>query len=191
MDETTAAKVDRLFARFSVLYGHRFTGPIDDDALWELARHEWAPAVQALTGEQIRQGIDACKASLHTWPPTFGEFVRLALGLPEPHQAAAMAAKGEKDTLSRLIRRETGDAYNVGRSEHAAARRMCERAYGDVVRRMVEQVNRGEAVDPAAQIEADISPAEQSTPRVENARARAGEPVSMGSLVDVQNPIGG
>lgn len=188
MDEQTAAKVDRLFARFSVLYGHRFTGPIDDDALWELARHEWAPAVQALSAEQIRQGLDACKSSQHTWPPTFGEFVRLALGLPEPHQAAAMAAKGDQDTLSRLVRRETGDAYNVGRSEYSAANRACERAYGDVVRRMVERVNRGEAVDPVAQIEAELHPTNQGAPQIE--RSGAGKPVSAGALVD-QHTVGG
>lgn len=152
MDDRTAARVDRLFARLTVLYGHRFTAPIDDEALWELARQEWAAAVEALTDEQIRRGLDACKAGLREWPPAFGEFVRLALGLPDTYQAAALAAKGEGDELSRLIRRETGDAYNVRMVDSRSAQRMCERAYEGVVRGLVERVNRAEPVDPAAAI---------------------------------------
>lgn len=185
MDDRTAARVDRLFARLTVLYGHRFTAPIDDEALWELARQEWAAAVQALTDEQIRRGLDACKAGLREWPPAFGEFVRLALGLPDTYQAAALAAKGERDELSRLIRRETGDSYNVGMADSRSAQRMCERAYEGVVRGMVAQVNLGGPVEPAAYIEHALEH-KQATEAIED---RTQRPASTAEIIDSAEQI--
>lgn len=163
MDERTADRVDRVFARLVALYGHRFTAPIDTDELWAMAREEWAPAAAALTDEQIRRALEACKARLDAWPPPIGEFVRLALGLPEPHQAAARAAKGEGDTLSRLIRRESGDPYNVRMADSRTAQRLCERAYEGIARGFAERVNRGEAVEASTAIRAALAaPAEHA-----------------------------
>lgn len=179
MDNETSARVDRLFARFMALYGERWARPLRDERVEAMAREEWAPAVQALTDDQVRQGIEGCKASMREWPPSFGEFVRLALGLPEPAEAAIRAAKGDPDDLSRVIRQRAGGSHAVAVTDRGD--RICERAYHEVVRDLVQQVSRGHPVEPAQALPAMRT----DRTRVTHTGTRAGEVVSVGDAIRV------
>ena len=149
VDPTTEGRVDRLFARFAAIYGPRWISAMSDERIERLAVTEWAPLVAALSDAQIRAAIDAAKASCE-WPPSIGEFARLALELPDPAVAASRAARGEKDDLSRTIRRRAGGTHTVQTADAREATRLCQRVYGELVQDLVGDAVRGQSVDVGA-----------------------------------------
>ena len=109
-----SAWIDRLFQRFSVMYGKHWAD------LWEGVpmadvKDAWRTELGGVTGEQIVAALKACG----TFPPTLPEFVALCrppskpvahrLFLPSPQVEAAMREKGipseVKAELDRLMQR--------------------------------------------------------------------------------------
>ena len=66
--------VEKLFARFSAMYGRKFADLWADCNLRDV-KATWAEDLAGFTGEEIKRGVDACKT--RTFPPTLPEFVQL------------------------------------------------------------------------------------------------------------------
>lgn len=60
--------------RFSIIYGHRWTSIYPDAAARELAKREWALALNHVTVNQIAKGVEHCRRH-SKWPPSIPEFV--------------------------------------------------------------------------------------------------------------------
>ena len=77
MDQSTSpalplAWVERLFARFSAMYGAKFLdmwANVDKDML----KQAWTEDLAGLTPDEIRRGLEVCKTK--TFPPTLPEFI--------------------------------------------------------------------------------------------------------------------
>lgn len=66
--------IDKLFSRFSAMYGRKFADLWSDCNLKDV-KAIWAEDLAGLSGEEIKRGLDACKT--RTFPPTLPEFVTL------------------------------------------------------------------------------------------------------------------
>lgn len=69
-----ASWIDKLFSRFSAMYGGRFAD------LWRVCdisevKAIWAEELAVLSREQLAAGVSACMA--RDWPPTLPEFLKL------------------------------------------------------------------------------------------------------------------
>lgn len=87
------AVTSRLFAKFALLYGHKWVSIYpDQDVLFE-AEKAWGEALAGFTLDDIKRGIDKAIDQHPSWPPTVGEFKKLCqfdcseLGLPSLDQA--------------------------------------------------------------------------------------------------------
>ena len=66
-----------MFKRLRVIYGAKWDAQFADAALHDAAVVEWGIGLAGLSGEQIKRGIDRCRAELE-WPPAIAVFLRLA-----------------------------------------------------------------------------------------------------------------
>lgn len=66
----------RLFARFQVIYTHKWMSAIPAGKMYDLAIEEWSERLAGLTVDQIKHGIDNLPAD---WPPSPLEFRDLCL----------------------------------------------------------------------------------------------------------------
>lgn len=67
----------RLFARFQVIYTHKWTSAVPAGKIYDLAVEEWSERLAGLTVEQIKNGIDNLPSE---WMPTPLQFKDLCLG---------------------------------------------------------------------------------------------------------------
>lgn len=67
----------RLFAKFQVIYSHKWTSAIDNDELYALALEEWSERLYGLSADDIATGLANLKSE---WPPTPNEFKELCIG---------------------------------------------------------------------------------------------------------------
>lgn len=93
------AWIDRLFGRFSAMYGSKFAD------LWRgcnLAdvKALWADELGAMSRDELATGAAACKT--RDWPPTLPEFLKLCRP-PIDFESAYLEA------VEQMRRRETGD----------------------------------------------------------------------------------
>ena len=93
------AWIDRLFSRFSAMYGTRFA---DMWAMSDLAEVKalWAEELAALSNAELAFGVSACKT--RDWPPNLPEFLKLCRP-PIDFESAYIEA------VEQTRRRETGD----------------------------------------------------------------------------------
>lgn len=84
--------VEKLFARMSAIYGHKFNSLFRDEKALKLGKREWSTALAPLSDKQIGRGIQASRY-LSDWNPNIPEFVRKACNLPDVHQCAARVIK--------------------------------------------------------------------------------------------------
>ena len=71
--------VSRVFAHFTVKYGHKWSSlfPEGDLALYEESKSMWAEEMGGLTMEQIKYALDIVVDNYPEWPPTVGQFKQL------------------------------------------------------------------------------------------------------------------
>lgn len=60
------------------MYGSRWTANID--GIEKTAVREWTRALEGMTPEKIRAGLDTCQQAGNGWPPTLPEFVAMCEG---------------------------------------------------------------------------------------------------------------
>ena len=145
MDDATRRRVDRLFSRLLGIYGQKWASSVPTEAAEDLVAHEWAPVVEAMTDDQIRAAIEACKSSGDQWPPTFATFVRRGLGLPAKETAAWRALRGDRDTLSRLMRQQMGGVSTLPADQ---SQKLAAVVYEQIASALVQTVLSSEPVDP-------------------------------------------
>lgn len=92
------AWIERLFSRFSAMYGSKFAD------LWrgtniDHVKALWAEELGGYAPDEIKRGVDACKT--RDWPPTLPEFLKLCRKPIDPERAFAEA-------VEQMARRESG-----------------------------------------------------------------------------------
>lgn len=94
-----------LLARFAVIWPKAWA-----DSLAGLDIHmltaEWAKGLEGLTGEEIRHGIDHCRAN-NTWPPSIAEFRTACRGGANAEQRAYAARSSYDQEGVRAMRHGT------------------------------------------------------------------------------------
>ena len=80
----------------AALYGQRWTAAIPNDRALAEARAVWGGALNRLTDKQVRRGLGVC-ALTDGFPPSVGEFRRLAVGLPSADEAVSRLLRNEFD----------------------------------------------------------------------------------------------
>lgn len=70
--------MSRLFSKFQVRYGHKWTSAMPSPELIELAVVEWGEILAGLSPEQVRHGLDGWREA---WPPSAPEFRAACKGL--------------------------------------------------------------------------------------------------------------
>ena len=84
-----------LYARFSSIWGRRFTEQFDDELAVKVWIEEWGTMVCSHGRPVVRKAIDICKMSLD-WPPVMSEFLKIcreAAGEPDFESAFQMAIR--------------------------------------------------------------------------------------------------
>lgn len=101
-----------LLARFAVIWPKAWA-----DSLAGLDIHmltaEWAKGLEGLTGEEIRHGIDHCRAN-NTWPPSIAEFRTACRGGANAEQRAyAARARADQEGVKAIRNGTWGDTAAV------------------------------------------------------------------------------
>ncbi len=96
----------------AALFGHRWTSTIPNDIALAEARDVWGAALSRLTDTQIRRGLAAC-AIIDHFPPSVGEFRRLAVGLPSIDECTSrvLASELNADPLTHAVYRRLGGNF--------------------------------------------------------------------------------
>ncbi len=71
-----------VFARFMVIYGHKFKSVFDSDDEIRIAKREWALSLQGFTEQELVQAVNLCKERF-VWMPTISEFLGVLRRAPE------------------------------------------------------------------------------------------------------------
>lgn len=116
--------VARFFAKMKAMYLNTWSSNFKTEQDLKAAMNVWANGLGELHQSQIVRGLSACE-SRPGFPPTLGEFKRLALQLPTKSQTIArIAADDTRDPLSLSIVRAIGGFNLRQMSEDALARRV-------------------------------------------------------------------
>lgn len=88
MNPLPIAWIEKLFGRFSAMYGNKFMD------MWrgmdlESVKLAWAEDLSGYTGDEIKRGVEWCKAQ--AWPPSLPEFLK-ACRPPLDHERAYLEA---------------------------------------------------------------------------------------------------
>ena len=90
--------IDRLFGRFSAMYGARFADMWAGVEL-SVVKSVWADDLSAMTTDEIARGVEACKST--KFPPTLPEFVSMCRPPIDPGSAFNEAA-------NQMVKRDQG-----------------------------------------------------------------------------------
>lgn len=150
VDHDTLIVINMLFARFALIYGHKFESQYSDEEKIQRAKREWALSLAGTSRELVEYALERCKLEL-SWPPTIADFVRYlepipeALGLPPTRDAYLEACQNSHAPLQRhwshaavqLAARDTG--YFKLRSEpERHTWPAFQSAYQDLVKRLAD-----------------------------------------------------
>ena len=104
--------VAALLARFAVIWPKAWADSLAGLDL-NLLRAEWAKGIEGLTGEEIRHGIDHCRAN-NTWPPSIAEFRTACRGGANAEQRAyAARARADQEGVKAIRNGTWGDTAEV------------------------------------------------------------------------------
>lgn len=135
--------------RFAALYGHKWNSSYPSMHAIEIAKREWGQAIEKLTMEQIKRGLEHCKNHLE-WPPSLAEFLKCSREdntLPTINQAfreACMASDNHEWSHPAVYHaaRDVG-LYNLRTQAERYTRPLFERSYEIFCRR----VKNGESLE--------------------------------------------
>lgn len=69
--------VAALFKRFESIWGDKWLNRVGNLEMLRVVTEDWSQALDGFTGDEIKRGIDTCRAK-HTWPPSIAEFIEAA-----------------------------------------------------------------------------------------------------------------
>ena len=73
-----------IFARFMVIYGHKFKSCFETQDEIRIAKREWAISLSGYTESELVAAIDHCKENSE-WMPTISEFIKVLRDLTGDH----------------------------------------------------------------------------------------------------------
>lgn len=84
-------RIDRLFLRMAVIYGHIWKSFFREKQFLDFAKKEWSTALREFSDEVIFQAVTLCRQRFEM-PPTLPQFILLC------HQARPVNLKPPPDT---------------------------------------------------------------------------------------------
>ncbi len=75
--ERELKRIDTLFLRFSVIYGHVWQSLYKDEAFIALAKKEWRIALRSFDNPTIKAALEHCR-EYSSYPPTLPGFIQLS-----------------------------------------------------------------------------------------------------------------
>jgi len=81
----TRKTMERLFARFSVIYGNLWSSQFQSEELLELALKEWSITLGPYSTRRLQAALDVCKKH-YPMPPTLQQFAAVCRKAP-PHKS--------------------------------------------------------------------------------------------------------
>lgn len=81
----SAPHIDRLFARFSAVYGHVWQSQFKPAGFLALAKKEWGKTLNGIEEENMNLAIDECKKRVEM-PPTLPQFYQLCRSFQANHK---------------------------------------------------------------------------------------------------------
>lgn len=72
----TDARIDRLFARLSAIYGHIWQSQFKQESFLVFTKKEWSTGLRGIENESIKLAIEECKKTV-VMPPTLPTFYQL------------------------------------------------------------------------------------------------------------------
>lgn len=125
--------------RLAAIYGHKFTSLFPDADALQVAKSEWSSALAGLSDYQLANAFKRCQRR-EGWPPTTGEFIRLAAGLPSQAEAVArVIAKNIIDPVTRNILTAIG-SWELKRLETDKLARRASAFYNDALESALDEV---------------------------------------------------
>ncbi len=78
MSILTDDHIDRIWARLTKMYGHKFTSSfgLSDDGTW-------IAGLRGITPKMVRSGLEQCLYREDEWPPTLPEFRKMCQGVDD------------------------------------------------------------------------------------------------------------
>lgn len=135
MNEIVRDYIDRITVSFTGIFGAKFTNFLEQSEMNLRAfRHEWGEEIRGLTPDQIEHAISTIRRRGDTWPPSIGEFIRIAIDIPTPQQIAL----GDGGELGRMIRNKLGGTSMFKRWDASTALRMVNEVYVPMSDRFIE-----------------------------------------------------
>lgn len=98
VSEHTKSMVNMLFARFMVIYGHKFKSAFNSPKELVIAKREWATSIGSYDEDVLVAALEMAKQT-YSWMPSIAEFLQLiekcqqGFGLPAPEQAYSEACR--------------------------------------------------------------------------------------------------
>lgn len=138
----------RLFAKFGLMYGHKWVSIYPDSDVLIEAEREWGRALAGLSLDDIKRALDRCIDLHPAWPPTVGEFKQLCapdyadIGVPSQDQAWAQICREDSAYSHGVVLAARNDprcdAYNWRLLPGDQGLKKFEPIYREYVRRVVD-----------------------------------------------------
>lgn len=132
--------IPSLFAKFSIIYGHKWTNIISSKEIAQLAIEEWTAGLNNLTNDQILIALKKCSL-ICEWPPSIAEFRRLAFDLPTIDDAFARAKQPDAPLMIKEMLMLCGDSYTRKCFTEVEFRHRFASAYKTVTTKILEGKN--------------------------------------------------
>ena len=130
--------VARFFAKMQAIYLNTWSSNFRNEDEVKAAMSIWGESLSTLHIEQIGRGLKVCE-SRPGFPPTLGEFKRLAVGLPSKNEAVERVIQGNAcDPLSVAILRKIG-SYDLKTLGIIEITRKATRLYDDLFPVVLEE----------------------------------------------------
>ena len=157
-----------LFARFMVIYGHKFKSSFETDQELSIAKREWARSIAAYDEDVLLVAIEEAKQR-YSWMPSIAEFLQLLdtcqhqFGLPSCMEAYTEACMFADKVLAHHWQHAI--VYHAGKKTGWYELRTCEREqiyalFADNYRSLCQRILAGETLPMPPQLQLpDVSSA--------------------------------
>jgi hypothetical protein len=128
-------RIDQFFLVMNAIYPYRWSGAFADVDAIRVAKNEWCKALSEIADERIKRGLDVCRNSGGSFPPSIPEFVKMCQPTPEElgvlHDDRAFQNFINKDFENPIVKKTVQllDYFSVYRMSTKDARREFLRIY--------------------------------------------------------------